>query len=784
MYRCLCAVILFVVTAEYSAATAIFGVSDKADPTGEITDEVTPGSRDQKHTFNIDLPASDLSQALILFSDQTGVHLIYSSALTEGLYSTGLKGIYTLQSALDVLLESTHLKAVRVNENTLSLQQGSDRKALEVQTLKNINVVAQPWDYEQAHQSTPIASQAVTKSQITEQGMRDTRDVLRMVSGVVANDGESRRDEFFIRGFNAQRDTYIDGVRDDSLYFRDLSNTERIEVIKGPGGAIYGRGSAGGVINRVTKKPQATALREASLILGSYDKVRVELDFAGAVAARPDFNYRFTLANEDSESFRDNVESQRFAMAPALSWSPDLNTEILLQAEYLKQNSVPDRGLIADPEQGEIIDDDITRFYGEPTDYIDNEIWNVRTRFTKRLSERLSWESIVQWSKATLDAVNSKPFGFDEDINGRTTVKRTAIYFPQTQQNWLLKSEMKYELFSGWMDQEWLIGMEWLNQRRELWVQKTNVPNIDLLSPESQSPPVRFSEEPTVDSQFTARTWGGYLQSLFSWSSRWHVLLGGRLDYFRVRQCNLDACSVGNPYKRRDWEFTPRVGLTHQFSEELSFYANYSQAFIPSGYKLFQSNPEVLNQKPEQFYQREIGFKTHLFQDFDGSLALYQIDSKSPLTAVQEGCGSNHNRKQSQGMEVNINGEMINRWSVHANLTYTETVEKRRCEVENKFANIPTWQAALWNSYRFQHGFGAGVGIYYVGDRFASYQNKVTLPAYTRVDTTLFYESPLFDVRFSLNNIFDRDYVESANRALLVAPGAPLNWHFAVTTRL
>lgn len=162
----------------------------------------------------------------------------------------------------------------------------------------------------------PQAVQIVSKKLIREQGALEMKDVLRNVSGVAPAQGEGRRDQFFIRGFDASRDMLVDGMRDDSPYFRDLGNVERVEVLKGPAAVLYGRGSAGGVINRVTKKPVAKPLREIAVNGGSYDQRRVDLDLGDALGSQAAF--RITGAYEASDSFRDVVDSERFVLVPAV----------------------------------------------------------------------------------------------------------------------------------------------------------------------------------------------------------------------------------------------------------------------------------------------------------------------------------------------------------------------------------------------------------------------------------------------------------------------------------
>src|SRR5581483_6853186 len=126
-------------------------------------------------------------------------------------------------------------------------------------------------------------------------------DVVRYVPGITAHQGENNRDQLVIRGNSTSADFYVDGIRDDVQYYRDLYNVERIEALKGPNGMIFGRGGGGGVVNRVTK--QAGFMRTGSMAVqtGSYGNRRVTADVNQPLTATAAF--RVNGVFEDSGSF-------------------------------------------------------------------------------------------------------------------------------------------------------------------------------------------------------------------------------------------------------------------------------------------------------------------------------------------------------------------------------------------------------------------------------------------------------------------------------------------------
>ena len=155
--------------------------------------------------------------------------------------------------------------------------------------------------------------------------------------------GEGNRDQLIIRGNSTTADFYVNGVRDDAQIFRDLYNVERVEVLKGPAGMIFGRGGAGGVVNRVTKKPVFDHVGEANLTLGSYDQRRGTLDYGNTVGDSA--AYRLNAMAEGSNNFVDGVDLRRWAVNPTLTYLFGEQTSITFDYEHLHDGRVPNRGV-------------------------------------------------------------------------------------------------------------------------------------------------------------------------------------------------------------------------------------------------------------------------------------------------------------------------------------------------------------------------------------------------------------------------------------------------------
>ena len=189
----------------------------------------------------------------------------------------------------------------------------------------------------------PQSVSVVTRDLIQDQSMQSLMDVARYVPGAGMAQGEGNRDTIILRGNSSTSDFFLDGVRDDVEYFRDLYNLDRVEVLKGPNAMIFGRGGAGGVVNRVSRQANWQPVREVSLQGGSWDGKRATFDFGDAISEG--FAARITGVYEDSESYRDGFELERKGINPTVAFALGEATVLRISYEYYDYDRVADRGI-------------------------------------------------------------------------------------------------------------------------------------------------------------------------------------------------------------------------------------------------------------------------------------------------------------------------------------------------------------------------------------------------------------------------------------------------------
>ncbi len=617
----------------------------------------------------------------------------------------------------------------------------------------------------------PQAVQVVDQALIRDQGVLDMKDVLRNVSGVAPAQGEGRRDQFYIRGFDATRDTLVDGMRDDSLYFRDLGNVERVEVLKGPAAVLYGRGSAGGAINRVTKKPVAQPVREAALTLGQDRLRRLDVDLGGALAANASF--RLTGAAEAGDSYRDVVHSRRTVLAPSVAWALGGNTSFLLQAEWLHQERTPDRGVPS--LDGAPAPVPVGNFYGERHDYATTDGRNVRFSVEHVANEKLTIRNNFQYSSLDLDAINTRTLGLTA---GNTQVRRQITYFPQDQANYLNQTEAVYLLDGGAVQHTLLAGLELGHQQASRVVRAAATTPVSLLAPRQVLAAPDLAALPkTIDSAYRGQTAALYAQDLMAFGAHWKALAGVRFDRFRQAQ---DDHRSGLAQRRTDTVWSPRIGVVYQPDAVHALYGNLSRSFLPVGNDLFYNSQDMASIKPLESLQREIGAKSSwLGGRLASTLALYQITQRNGVTRdpsdpaglrqVQTG------EQQSKGFEADLSGSLQPGWKINASYTlnHARITQSNNFPVGNRPANIPKHAASLWTSHELGHGFTLGGGAFYAGQRYATEDNTVRLPAYVRFDAMAGYEGKNWTAGLHLHNLANRVYFDSANNNVQLQPGAP-----------
>lgn len=731
-----------------------------------------------------ELPAGALTPSVNALARQANVQILFAGPLADGLRGQAVHGEFSPEQALTQLLQGTGLRFRRQDQRTFIIEPG--RKAGEDPTLASVVVTGNSipaFRTASVRSATKTESRAIDLAQsvavveqelIREQRVIRMEDALRNVAGVYSGQTEGRRDQFTIRGFSAELDTYVDGVRDTAGY-RDFSNIERVEVLKGPAAMLFGRGSAGGIINRISKKPVADPVREVQLTIGSDDFKRGEWDLAGALA--PGANFRLTGAHEEGGMFRNAIKHELSTLAAAADFKLGERTSLLAQAEWQQVERTPDRGIPSLNRRP--ADVDRKNFYGSPHDYANREHFGISTTLEHAVSDATQLRAVFRFNQMELDAQNTRNIGL---ANNNTEVRRQALRFPKEKEFAFTQLELIHKLKTAGIEHQLLAGYEhgWQQGRLQVWRKAAG--NVSLNNPNDLAvAPLFTAADKTFDTRFEATTDAFYLQDQMQLSPEWKAIAGVRYDIFRQRQAaGLLNGQPGNALERIDRAWSPRLGIIYQPLPQHSIYLSSARSFQPKAEDLLWASAADMAQKPTQTVQYEIGNKNEFFNGRLGlNFALYEItmsnvatsDPANPGQLIQVG------EQRHRGAEIDFSGELGDGWRVYGGASWIDAAVTRSNDpalaLGSRPLNIPKQSANLWLSKSFLERWRAGIGIYHLGERYAFSDNTVRLPAYTRLDAALSYRWKGTEFALNLRNLSDQRYYDSATNNNQIAPGIP-----------
>jgi len=637
----------------------------------------------------------------------------------------------------------------------------------------------------------PQAVTVVTDKLIADQAMTSLADTLRYMPGVGTAQGEGNRDTPVLRGNSTTADFFVDGIRDDVQYIRDVYNVERVEALKGPNAMIFGRGGGGGVINRVTRQADGESHRAGSLQLGSGNRRRGTLDYGTGIGE--DAGFRINAVYEDSESFRDGFQLERYGINP--SFGIDLGARTRLQASYERfhDERVADRGVPS--LDGRPLDVDPSTFFGNPAQSpVDATVDAFDAVLEHAFEGGTSLRNHLRWADYDKFYQNVFPGAVDAATQ---TVALAAYNNATTRRNLFNQTDLTWHAATGKVGHTLLAGAEFGRQETDNLRMTgyfgppgstaTSV-QAPLDDPASASPVEFRQDEDDADNHGVARVAAVYLQDQIQLSPRWQAIVGLRYDDFSVE---LRDNRTGEILRSDDRLLSPRAGLVFKPVDAVSLYASYSMSYQPrAGDQLASLRASNAALDPETFRNREIGAKWDLRPDLSASIAVYRLDRGN--VAVVDPADATRSilvdGQAAKGVELGIAGRLTDAWQLMGGYAYQSgeltSTQSATALAGNRLAQLPRHSASLWNRYDFNPVFGAGLGIVHRGAIFANIDNQVTVPAFTRFDAALYWTvNPSLQLQLNVENIGNKRYFASAHSNNNISPGTPRSAWLSVNYR-
>jgi len=624
-------------------------------------------------------------------------------------------------------------------------------------------------------------------------------DALLNVSGVNVQTQSGVTDYFLIRGFDSLSSGLVltDGALEPEVSFFQMYNVERVEVLKGPGGFLYGRnplsGSLAGTVNIVRQQPVPSDFLEVGASGGSFGTYEGDVDWN---RASEDGSLAFRLNGmwRESDGYRDDKENDTFAINPAFTWRLSERTAFHFNVEYLEADYMPDSGIPI--YQGEIADVPRETSYQSPYDSSHQEIGRFQVDFETELSDTWTLRDKVYYRG--LDWQTSGTIFSDVTTNFGTTppeVPRTLTVLDDRQRFAGNQFEAILSANTGSVQHKLLMGAEVAQYTDDFTIEVSGpsffggLPNLDLLNPTetSTTEPTLF---PFTSGDTTSVVAAPYVIDQMTFTDWFQALAGARYDF-------LDYEDTVSGAAENDRSLSPMLGVVFTPAKQVTLYANAGRSFGPPPPRA-SGNPE-----PEEGEQIEGGVKVDFLTcGIQATFAGYQIDRQNIGIPDDNGVTQQVGDQRSRGIELEFSAEPLPRLRTFLSyaLNDAELTEFSESVIiafdifgqpvygtVDRSGNVPAFAPRhilnFWVSQRFENGLGVAGGARYVSGQFIAEDNSFEIDDYITVDAAVYYAFNRWELNLNFKNLTDTDYQTRGFGSASVLPAAPRSVYGGVAYR-
>ncbi|MGI2207600.1 TonB-dependent receptor [Shewanella baltica] len=639
----------------------------------------------------------------------------------------------------------------------------------------------------------------INQDLIKDMGAQSFTDALRATPGITLGTGEGGNpygDRPFIRGYDAQSSTFINGMRDVGSQSRETFNIEQIEVLKGPSSVYNGRGAVGGSINIVTKKAQAEDFINADVAIGTDALKRASLDVNHVIADEAAVRVNL-MAHDANTPGRDEVSGNRWGIAPSVTFGLTTPTKVTLEYYHFENHDIPDYGIPYDQATGKPADVDPNNFYGLLSrDFRDNNDDTASVLISHDFNNDMQFTSTSVYSRNTNYYIVTNP----DDTTGnvahgyvwRNTKSRHSVTKTLATQL-QLAGEAKLAGFTN----RFAIGTEFSNERTSNLSYTVDTGNgrnagcndallanynCTLLSKPNPHDPwvgsVTLGTDATVTETDTRSV---YAFNTIELNESWMINGGVRWDDYSTAAQN-STSSLSND----DDFLNYQLSVLYKPAVNGSIYAAWGTSSNPPGTSngdgsdRLGSNNEDL--KPEDTESYELGTK---WDFFSGRLSLngsvFQIEKNNARVATSADRNSpqeNVGEQKVKGFEIGFSGDITEHWHGFGGYTYLDaSLESNGFNAAydgNRFPNTAKNSISLFTTYDITEQLNVGTGAYYMGQVYGNTANTLSIPSYWRFDVVSSYKmNDFLTLRLNVQNLTDERYYDKAYTAHFanMAPG-------------
>jgi catecholate siderophore receptor len=567
---------------------------------------------------------------------------------------------------------------------------------------------------------TPQSITVVTQEELNEQAITSLHQALEDVPGVEAHADEDSQqgDNFYIRGFSAENDIYVDGIRDPGRYKRDSFDMQSLEVLEGPSGVLFGRGSSGGAINYVTKLPQLDPILSSTLMFGTDATERLTADINQPIGE--DAAFRINLVGYNAgEADRDVVNYSRGGIAPSISFGLGTPTRVTIEALHESEYDIPDYGVPWIYTRDEARPYWTSKFYGYQGSDFARANADMATMFVEHdladgltLRDRFRYGTYTRQMQVTEPGVNTLVAGPLADVIVSPTLRGVRSRETSTQN----QTDVNAAFAIGPVTNDLIAGFEF---DRDTTSPTTfgyhGAPNESLLDP---NPSLPFPGTRYIKSIVDASAIDSAIYAIDTakWEN-WELTGAARFDWFDVHYERVDT---GLYLYHLDQKPTFRGALTYHPVENASLYFSYGNSFDPTGETL-SLGTSTADLAPQKTRAMEVGAKYSPWKGLLLTSALFRtIEFNVRELNPDEVTYSLIGGARSEGVDLGVAGEIADHWKMWGGYEYdfATVISSPHGDLGNRLQNAPRHSARIWTSYELMDNkVEIGGGFDYIGTR-------------------------------------------------------------------
>lgn len=756
-----------------------------------------------------DLPSAPLASTLTRIASQAGIALALDPALVDGRSSAPVNGQYDALGALQAALRGTGLQLQQSSVGSYSLVAAPDGTLALPETAINASSDFETaWGASSGYVATrtaagtktdtsvvetPRSMSVITRQQLDDRQVLNLNDALRYTAGVQSSGygSDSRADWLRVRGFDPTQ--FLDGLPLPKGSFANPKvepwNLERITVLRGPASSVYGQTPPGGMLDMVSRRPQAQSAHQIEAQVGSNEHKQFNFDSTGKIDDEGRFLYRVSGVVRDSNSPIDHIPDKRYNIAPSLTWNIDDDTKLTFLSQYTRD----DTGITGQflPLQGTKLSSPVGKIshhknLGEPGwDFYDRTYYALGYAFEHRFNNTWQFRQNLRYTKSDLEfqAVN---VGTINQVDADGNVNREAGIVNEDISQFAVDNNFQADFQTGVISHTVLLGLDhqrsntnyqWLYGGSYLYdsagnIIGNNVPPINVVNPGYGADMSNVSYFAMQDFGQKTRQTGIYVQDQMALDN-WRLTLGGREDWVHTGTVFHNKNDATNT--QRDKAFSGNVGLSYVYENGVTPYVSYTESFQPASGANVDSTQSF---KPTEGRQYEMGVKYQpIGSDMLLTAAVYDLRQKN--VRVTEGSITRQvGELQVRGLELEATSQLTENIKTVASYTYTDTeiLKGLASEKGNRMALIPRNQATFWADYTWHNGpldgFGIGGGVRYVADTYGNTANTdlAHVGSYTIYDASVHYDLGRLDnsmkgvtVAVEAKNLFNKDYLSNCD---------------------